>query len=284
MKGKKSRETASVAKVILGKNGPGNPVLLAYTRGFRLTGVGVPAKWPVMLAPVLEKLLILQDRDAKRLGLEATLKAVPRDIAAVEGKIAGEKAAIETARLELRELESHKKIIETEIGSAEDKLAKYRTQQSLVRKNEEFKALGHEIETTQASIGEWEGKELEVMYKIDEAKKKFAAAEAELKANIAGHEGRIRTLKERETSLIAELKGAQTEVITARGPLAESELKIYDRIAAKGMPACVPIRGGKCGGCHLKVSSEVESAARGKSPDGKLATCDQCGRLVYWES
>jgi predicted nucleic acid-binding Zn-ribbon protein len=284
MKGKKSRETTMVAKVILRKNRPGNAVLLAYTRGFRLTGVGVAAKCPFMLAPVLEKLLILQDRDAKRLGLEATLKAVPRDIAAVEGKIAGEKAAIETARLELRELESHKKIIETEIGSAEDKLAKYRTQQSLVRKNEEFKALGHEIETTQATIGEWEGKELEVMYKIDEAKKKFAAAEAVLKANITGHEGRIRTLKERETSLIAELKSAQLEVITARGPLAEPELKIYDRIAAKGMPACVPIRGGKCGGCHLKVSSEVESAARGKSSDGKLATCDQCGRLVYWES
>jgi hypothetical protein len=284
MKGKKSRETTMVAKVILRKNRPGNAVLLAYTREFRLTGVGVAAKCPFMLAPVLEKLLILQDRDAKRLGLEATLKAVPRDIAAVEGKIAGEKAAIETARLELRELESNKKIIETEIGSAEDKLAKYRTQQSLVRKNEEFKALGHEIETTQATIGEWEGKELEVMYKIDEAKKKFAAAEAVLKANIAGHEGRIRTLKERETSLIAELKAAQLEVITARGPLAEPELKIYDRIAAKGMPACVPIRGGKCGGCHLKVSSEVESAARGKSSDGKLATCDQCGRLVYWES
>ena len=151
-----------------------------------------------MLAPVLEKLLILQDRDAKRLGLEAQLKAVPRDIAAVDQKIASEKAAIETARLEVRELESNKKIIETEIGSAEGKLAKYRTQQSLVRKNDEFQALGHEIETTQATIGDWEGKELEVMYKIDEAKKKFAAAEAELKANIAGHEGRIRTLKERE--------------------------------------------------------------------------------------
>jgi predicted nucleic acid-binding Zn-ribbon protein len=284
MKGKKSRETALVAKVILRKNGPGKGLLLAYTRGFHLTGVGVGAKWPVMLAPVLEKLLILQDRDAKRLSLEAQLKAVPRDIAAVEGKIAGEKAAIETARLELRELESNKKIIETEIGSAEGKLAKYRTQQSLVRKNDEFQALGHEIETTQATIGDWEGKELEVMYKIDEAKKKFAAAEAELKANIAGHEGRIRTLKERETSLAAELKAAQGDVATARSPLAEPELKLYDRIATKGLPACVPIRGGKCGGCHLKVSSEVESGARGKSSDGKLATCDQCGRLVYWES
>ena len=136
MKGKISRETAWVARVILRKNRPGNGLLLAYTRGFRLTGVGVAAKWRVMLAPVLEKLLILQDRDAKRLSLEAQLKAVPRDIAAVEQKIGAEKGAIETARVELRELESSKKMIETEIGSAEGKLAKYRTQQSLVRKND----------------------------------------------------------------------------------------------------------------------------------------------------
>src|SRR6185503_15649027 len=108
---------------------------------------------------------------------------------------------------------------------------KYRTQQSLVRKNDEFQALGHEIETTQTVIGDWEGKELEVMYKIDEAKKRFVAAEAELKANIAGHEARIRTLKERETNLAAELKAAQGEVAASRSPLAELELKLYDRIA-----------------------------------------------------
>jgi len=113
MKGKMSRESVTVARVFFIKNMPGNGLLLAYTRGIPLTGVGAQAKWPVMLAPVLEKLLILQDRDAKRLGLEAQLKAVPRDISAVEGKIAGEKAAIENARLELRELESSKKLIET---------------------------------------------------------------------------------------------------------------------------------------------------------------------------
>ena len=249
-----------------------------------MTGVGVAAKWRSMPAPVFEKLLILQDRDAKRLGLEVQLKAVPRDIEAVEQKIAAEKGAIEAARHGLRGLESAKKIIETEIGSAEGKLAKYRTQQSLVRKNDEFQALGHEIETTQTDIDFWEGKEIEVMYQIDEAKKKFAAAEAELTANIAGHEGRIQMLHERATSLASELRAAQDEVATARIPLAEPELKLYDRIAARGLPACVPIRGGKCGGCHLKVSSEVESGARGKTSDGKLATCDQCSRLVYWES
>lgn len=237
-----------------------------------------------MPSPALSSLLILQDRDAKRLGLEAHLKAVPGDIALVERKIAAEKAAIENARTELKELETKKKLIEGEIGTAEDKLARYKTQQSLVKKNDEYQALGHEIEATEKSISELEGQELEVMYAIDEAKKRFAAAEAELKANISGHEARIRTLREREANLAAELKTAQAEVAAAREPVSESHRRLYDRIASRNMPAVVAVNHGKCGGCHLKISSEVESAARGKDPSGALATCDQCGRIVYWES
>lgn len=237
-----------------------------------------------MLTPVLEKVLILQDRDGRRRGLEAQLKAIPVEIGVVDQKIAAEKAAIDTAKTELKDLEVKKKNLETEIGSAEDKLAKYRTQQSQVRKNDEFQALGHEIENTQRQIGEFEGKELEIMYAIDEAKKKFAAAEVLLKQNIAGHQQRIATLKEREASQRVELEGALAEFNASRSPLDEPTLRVYDRLAARGLPVCVPIHGGKCGGCHLKVSSEVESAARGKAADGKLAACDQCGRLVYWES
>lgn len=238
-----------------------------------------------MPTPVIEKLLVLQDRDLRRQGLESQLKAVPRDIVLVEQKIAAEKAAIEAARTELRELETKKKLIEGEIGSAQTNLGRYRTQQSLVRKNDEYQALGHQIATTEAEIGAHEERELEVMYAIDEAKKRFAAAEAELKANINGHESRIRTLRERETSLRAELTGAQGEVAAARTPVSETALRIYDRIAARQLPAVVPIHGGKCGGCHLKVSSEVESASRGKAtgPGTELPTCDQCNRIVYWD-
>jgi predicted nucleic acid-binding Zn-ribbon protein len=239
-----------------------------------------------MPSPLIETLLILQDRDTKRLGLEAQIKAVPRDIAAVEQKIAAEKGAIDAAKAEVMSLETKKKLIETEIGSAEAKLAKYRTQQSQVRKNEEFQALGHEIETTQKQISDFEGQELEVMYALDDAKKKFVAAEAVLKGNIAGHEARIKTLRERGLSLAAELTEAQAVLATAREPVSEPARRVYDRIAVRTQPVVVAIRGGVCGGCHLKVSSEVETIARGKGPGGpaQLATCDSCGRIVYWES
>lgn len=237
-----------------------------------------------MLTPVLEKVLILQERDTRRRGLEAQIKAVPVEIDLVEQKIAAEQGAIEAAKTEIRELETKKKLLETEIGSAEDKLAKYRTQQSQVRKNDEYQALGHEIEGTEAAISEMEGRELEIMYAIDEARKRFATAEAEMKQNIAGHQGRIAMLRERETNLRAELEATLLEYAAARLPLDDATLRIYDRQAARAMPVCVALHDSKCGGCHLKVSSEVESAARGKSSDGQLAACEQCGRLVYWES
>lgn len=234
-----------------------------------------------MRHPALDSLLILQDRDGKRLQLEAQLRATPLEIAAVEQKIAAEKAAIDAARTEVKELEVKKKSIETEIGVAEEKLAKYRTQQLAVRKNDEYQALGHEIDTMQAAVSALEETELTVMYSIDEAKKRFAEAEAVLKNNIAGHEARIREWRERETSVAAELKQAQAEVAAARTPVDVPSLRLYDRIAARGLPACVPMHNGKCGGCHLKVSSEIESDSR---KSDKLTTCDQCGRIVYFES
>ena len=237
-----------------------------------------------MRDPAIATILILQDRDTRRVALEAQIKAVPVDIMLVERHISDEKSALEIARIELRELESKKKLLETEIGSAEGTLAKYRTQQLAVRKNDEYQALGHEIETVQAQISEFEGRELEIMFAIDGAKKKYTAAEAAAKQNIVGHEARIGALRERQNVLTAELKIAQDEVAAARMGVAAPWQRAYDRMAVRGLPAVVPIHGGKCGGCHLKVSSEVESAARGKNSDGLPAFCDQCNRIVYWEA
>jgi hypothetical protein len=235
-----------------------------------------------MPVPGFEKLLQLQECDATRLNLEQQLSHVPREVAVVEAKIAAEKGAIETAKTEWRELEAKKKTLETEIGSAESQAARYRTQQSQVKKNDEYRALTHEIETTEAAIGTMEEEELKIMYAIDEAKKRFADAEAALKNNIAGHEGRIRDLREREAKLQGEHRAALAAVAAARTPVAEEMLEIYDRLARKpGMPVCAPVQGGRCGGCHMKVSSNVEFEARKAD---NIVTCDQCARIVYWMS
>ena len=80
----------------------------------------------------------------------------------------------------------------------------------------------------------------------------------------------------------AELASAQAAVAAARPEVPANQLKIYDRVALKpGHPVCVTVNGGRCGGCHLKVPTHIVSAAKTGS---EIATCDQCGRVVYWES
>ncbi len=235
-----------------------------------------------MPTPAIEKLLSLQERDQQRLSLENHVKAMPREIAAVEEMIAAEKTAVETARGGLRELEARKKAIETEIGSAGERQARYKSQQLQVRKNDEYQALGGEIAHAQAEIDGLEEEELKVMYAIDEARAKVAAADAEMKRNIAGHEARIQTLRTHGAGLEAELKTVSEAVAAARALIDAPTLHLYDRlVVAPGMPAVVPIHDGKCGGCHMRVSFNIDSETR---KAGKLVTCDQCTRIVYWEA
>lgn len=231
---------------------------------------------------VLTQLLVVQDRDSRRRQLEQQLAAVPLERAQVERAIAADKAAIDTAKKEMRELETKKKLLETEIGSAESKLAKYRTQQLSVKKNEEYQALGKEIETTVTGIGALEEQELEVMYAIDAAQQRFATDEGVLKSSIAKHQSKLLTLTERETNLATELTEARAVAASAREGLPAHSLRIYERVATRQWPAVSPLRAGKCGGCHLKVSSEAESGSRSADP-AQLGICDQCGRILYWD-
>ena len=235
-----------------------------------------------MPTPTIEKLLILQDRDQKRLAQEGLLRTIPRDVAAIEQKIAGEQTALEAARGELQQLELKKKALENEIAAAAEQMGRYRSQQLQVRKNDEYQALGVEITHTQSAIGALEEQELEVMYSIDDARRKVAAAGEELKRNVSGHEARIRLMRERETTLQGELQAAQALVAAAREGIDEAVRRLYDRLVSKpGLPAVVAVREGKCGGCHLKISINVESESRKVD---KVVTCDQCGRIVYWEA
>lgn len=233
-----------------------------------------------MRHPAIESLLILQDRDLARRGLETQLANLPAEVAAVEGRIAAEEATIEGARQEVRELETKKKLLETEIGSAEGKLAKYRMQQAAVRKNDEYQALGHEIETMETTISDMEERELEIMYAIDAARERFQAAEQVMRDHITGYRDKLAALAERRVSLETELAAVVAAVATAREPVGEPALRLYDRVAARHAAPVAAVRGGKCEGCHLRVSGEVEAGAR---KGEELVTCDQCGRMVWFD-
>lgn len=232
--------------------------------------------------PAIEKLLILQERDGRRLGLEQSLARLPLEVKQAEDKIAAEKEALAAISQRLKEMEVQRSELDKEIKGREDKINKYKNQQLSVKKNEEYQALTHEIESLEKEISGFEEKELEVMMAIDEAKEKAASESAEHDKTIKLYEGELANLKEREGNLKADLAKAQEAASAAEAEAPEPFLGRYQHIREHGIkfPLVVPLDGQKCGGCHLRISGEVETVVRRQQDP---AHCDNCQRMLYWE-
>ena len=121
-----------------------------------------------MIDPEVQNLLTLQARELKRDEIQKELAAVPVRIKEIETEKQAARDRFDEAKQTLRSLEVRRKNLENEIASAETQVTKYRNQQMSVKKNEEYTALTHEIETTQKKISDMETSELEVMEEIDE--------------------------------------------------------------------------------------------------------------------
>lgn len=230
--------------------------------------------------PNIESLLILQDRDAQRLEIENQLAAIPREIRMAEAKIVAEKEKLEASKGRIRELEVKRKDLDTQVAAAEEQIVRYRNQQLQVKKNEEYQALTHEIETTEGKIGQLEEQEIQILFDLDEEKQRVAAIEKDFGKIIGQLEEKIESHKAREGNLRRDLEAKRAEVEKARGAVADPKyLAVYDRQArVVKFPIVAPVIDRACQGCHLRVSGGVDAEAREM---GKITTCDSCGRIVY---
>lgn len=234
------------------------------------------------MQPEIERLLILQERDRHRIDIETQLARLPVEVGALETKVQAEKDAIAQSEQQLKELEVARNEIDQEVKLREEKIFKYKNQQMEVKKNEEYQALSHEIDKLQSEIDTFEEKEIAAMLEIDERRESQKTDATEHQKRIALFEGEIQTLKERKQTLDSQLDEARKDAQTAREAVPEAYQTHYDMAMGRKVrfPLVVPLNGNQCSGCHLKVSGEVEAAAR--HHEGPIH-CDNCGRIVYWE-
>jgi predicted nucleic acid-binding Zn-ribbon protein len=230
--------------------------------------------------PQIEKLLIVQDRDVAVQKIEQELARIPQERGALEGHITAEEANIEAASHALKEKEVERSELDTEIKSKEEAIARFRTQQLEVKKNDEYRALTHQIEQTEQEISDLEERGIELLLEIDETSETFQEEKATIDARIVEEKNQISLLSEREVNLKASIDEAKATVETARSVVDENYLSHYDRVKnlSKRPPYVVRIEAHKCGGCHLRVSNEVNGSAL---VAGDPHFCDQCARMVY---
>ncbi len=229
--------------------------------------------------PELEQLLVLQDRQQKIKQIQTEIETLPLQRKSLEAQLATSAAGVEALKQKARQLEMGRKKLELDVGTRTETISRLKTQQYQTRKNDEFQAIGHEIERYENEIRKIEDEELELMVEADKVKADLAAEEknaATVKELISRQ---MVNLEEKSKALQSRLEGLRKDRAELANNINEDVLGRFERLFnSKGDAAVVAVEHGVCTGCHMKVTTAT--AARVKA--GKeIVSCENCGRILY---
>jgi predicted nucleic acid-binding Zn-ribbon protein len=227
---------------------------------------------------VLTQLLQVQERDQRILKFQKDLKDIPQQQARAQMQLAGDQAALDKATQAVKEIEVKIKGIELDINTRNTSIKRLQDQQFETRKNDEFSALGHEIERYKKDVSALEDSELEQMEALEAAKGVVKTAQAKLGETQARVNVEVKALEERAAGVKSRLDDLLAERAKLVEPVDPDALELYSRIMNKKSDPVVAVEGGVCRGCHVKVvSSTIQSLRQGTG----LTHCDSCGRILY---
>ena len=229
---------------------------------------------------VIEKLLILQDRDRKISKLKEELMHIPAERQQHESRLSGTQTALEAAKHKIKQLESDRKRLELEVEAKKQLIEKYGLQQFQTKKNEEYRALAHEIEMCREAIVKLDDQQLEIMERMDAAQKELLVATqaaAEAKKVI---DARLTDLSAREQNLKKDLGGLESNRSELASAVDEDTRGRYERLFRhKGHNVVVGIQHGVCGGCHMTLNRQVVVTCM---QEQEVITCPNCARILYY--
>src|SRR5688572_3290437 len=229
---------------------------------------------------VIEKLIILQDRDRKLIRLREELAHIPAERQQLQTKAAAAQSGLDAAKQRGKQIESDRKKLELDADAKKQLIEKYSLQQFQTKKNEEYKALAHEIEMCKEVIFKLEDQQLELMEQAEQAQKQVATATQSTNEAKRTIDARLADIAGREANLkreLAELEANRQELASA---VDESTRSRYERLLKhKGSNVVVGIQHGVCGGCHMQLSRSTIVTCQAEQ---EIITCTNCGRILYY--
>jgi hypothetical protein len=230
---------------------------------------------------IIEQLLIVQDRDRKILRVTQELAHIGPERDNLRGRAASTQSQLEAAKLRVKQIESERKQRDLEIEAKKAQIEKYLNQQLQTRKNEEYKALTHEIEMAKEVIFKIEDAEIVLMEQAEAAQKQVAHATTEAAAAKKLLDDQIGQLDQREANLKKEFAKLTDERAQLASAVDESTRNRYERIfKSKGENVVVGVEHSACGGCHMKLPAQILISCQAQ---GEIVTCPSCGRILYFK-
>ena len=235
---------------------------------------------PALMNENIRQLLILQDRDMKFSRLEDELESLDPERQSAKRDSLNRQQVYEEAKQHLVKLEVRRKDLDNDVEAKKTQINKYAQQQLETRKNEEYTALGREIDHAKEIIAKIEDEELELLVEIDAYKPKIEEAKGIAEEAKAHEVATLADFDEREKNIEKELEALEDERDALIDKLDSKLVRHYERLLeTKSGKVVVGVDHGICRGCHMKLQAQtLVDAKSGRD----MVTCTNCGRLLYY--
>lgn len=228
----------------------------------------------------LKPILSIQELDVKMVRLIRLKRQRQNELKQIELLRAELVAQLDEKEQEIKGLNDECGLYEQKISEHKERIKKLETQQTSIKKIDEFNALTKEItllereragfEQTLSNLVDKKNTEEEVYEKTKETLAESDKSSTDLEKDIKETIGKINQegseLKKERDALA---KNAEPEV-----------LSIYERLFSnKKDRVVVPLENRNCTGCHIALTAQHENLVR---KGEKLVFCEHCSRIHFW--
>lgn len=227
----------------------------------------------------LDKLIELQKLDVTIAKLDAEVRAIPKAIEALEGRLGKAREGFEIAKGRSDQLQKDRRAKERELEEAAQNAKKKQARLFEIKTNEEYSAVLKEIEGLRAKSSQLETEVLEQMEAADataktvtEAERAFKAAQLDVQTERREKEARLATLQTDLATLEATRKGHASRL---DGDL----LRLYARLMKNRDVAVAAVADGSCQGCGMTLTPQTYNEVK---RNDRMFTCPSCNRILYF--
>ena len=241
---------------------------------------------------VIDQLLDLQEQDSVIKSLEKQVHDIPKRRKLEQEKLDDYRRELEQARETLEKAQKVEASSRMDAEAQEAQIAKYEKQRQEVKTNNEYAALGRQIESCRRVKAEYEERAERARAHIADVQESIAMFEARLaeeSASVEAYADELRAqLVEAQEKLLAAQEVRDGKAKALQTPEKRRFLDYYDRLRKKYFPVVFRVREGNgCPGCHMVLpASKMQQAQRNAkladTPDKMdIVACDYCGRLIF---
>jgi predicted nucleic acid-binding Zn-ribbon protein len=227
-------------------------------------------------------LLSLQEIDGRIRELQQEIRDIPTRKGMEKGRLSDTTERLESAKAKYQGMQAKIADLDTSIALQNERIRKFRQQQLSLRTNEEFRAMGQQIQSAEKEVERLELEQLTLQEGLDPMKEDMESIRAKLAEELEGVDATLNELEERMVQAEEMLGKLKKERIEAEKAVSKQFLQYYIRVKKSRWPVAVPLQDGSvCGGCHLV---QPPSSLRMLEHNTVPVTCQMCGRMLYLDS